>query len=333
MLGHVLDRFLRHVGTGAHDDHHALGVGCAHVFVELVLASGQLGELIHRVLHDGRRRIVERIDGLAPLEVNVWVLRRSAKDRLIRRQSARPVLVHQVVRHHRLQIVHRELLDLGDFVRSAEAVEEVNEGYAGFQRGGLRDQREVHHFLHVVAAQQRPPGLADGVDVLVIAKDRKPLRGDGARGNVHHRRRQFAGNLVHVRDHQQQALRGRERRSQRAALQCAMECPSRSGLTLHLDHERNCAPYIRLAVRRPLIRPLAHWGGWRDRINGDDFVDFMCNVCRRLVSVDRNFRSSAHFDKSIRFEIMLAPGGSRRRKENICDGFTIKLTPAYHRGL
>ena len=50
--GQVLDGLLRRFGAGAHQDHHAFGVRRADVFIQLVLAPGQLGELVHRLLHD-----------------------------------------------------------------------------------------------------------------------------------------------------------------------------------------------------------------------------------------------------------------------------------------
>src|SRR5690606_41443224 len=40
--------------------------------------------------------------------------------------------------------------DLVDLVRGAEAVEDVQERHARFERRRLRDEREVHHFLHRV---------------------------------------------------------------------------------------------------------------------------------------------------------------------------------------
>ncbi len=64
----------------------------------------------------------------------------------------------------------------------------------------------VHRFLYRIGRQQCEAGLAGGHRILVIAKNRQRLRRDRARGDVDHRRRQFARNLVHVGDHQQQAL-------------------------------------------------------------------------------------------------------------------------------
>ena len=56
----------------------------------------------------------------------------------------------------------------------------------------------------------------------MVAKNRKTLRGNCTRGNMEDGRRQFAGNLVHIGDHQQQALAGGKGSRERAGGQCAV---------------------------------------------------------------------------------------------------------------
>ena len=99
----------------------------------------------------------------------------------------------------------------------------------------------------------RPAGRAAGHDVAVIAENRKRLRGQRARRDVKHRRRQFAGDLVHVRDHQQQALRRRERRAERAGLQRAVDRAGRAAFALHFDDGGHGAPEILHPAGRPRI--------------------------------------------------------------------------------
>ena len=83
---------------------------------------------------------------------------------------------------------------------------------------------------------------------------------------------QFAGDLVHIGDHQQQTLRGGEGGGQCAGLQCAVDGAGRAAFGLHFDHRGNCSPKILPAFGRPLIRELAHAGRRRDGINGDHFT-------------------------------------------------------------
>jgi hypothetical protein len=81
--------------AGAHDDDDPLGLGVAVVLDDPVLAPGVAGDLVHDVLHDRGRAGVERVDGLARLEVHVGVLRGPPHERVLGRQGAGPVLAHQ----------------------------------------------------------------------------------------------------------------------------------------------------------------------------------------------------------------------------------------------
>ena len=133
---------------------------------------------------------------------------------------------HDVVRHD---------LDLGDFVRGAETVEEMQEWNARFEGGGMGDEGEVLRFLHRSRAEHRPTGRARGHHVAVIAEDRQCLCGQRSRSDMKYRRRQFAGDFVHVRNHQQQTLRGSEGAAERAGLERAMDRAGRAAFALHLD--------------------------------------------------------------------------------------------------
>src|SRR5664279_4284007 len=63
-------------------------------------------------------------------------------------------------------------------MRGAEAIEEMQEGYARLQRRGVRNQRQVHRLLHRVRRQQGESSLASGHGIRVIAEDGQGLRGD-----------------------------------------------------------------------------------------------------------------------------------------------------------
>ena len=121
---------------------------------------------------------------------------------------------HGVVVDQRPQVVVVEQGDLVDLVRRAEPVEEVQERHPGPQRGGVGDGGEVVRLLHAAGGEHRPAGGAGVHHVAVVAEDRQGVRGDRAGGDVDRARRQLAGDLEHVRHHQQQALRRGERRGQ-----------------------------------------------------------------------------------------------------------------------
>ena len=114
--------------------------------------------------------------------------------------------------------------------------------------------------------------MTDRHHILVIAVNRKRVRGDGARRDVENRAGEFTRDLVHVGDHQQQALRGGEGGGKRAGLQSAVDRARRAAFGLHFDYEGDCAPKILPAFGRPLVCEFTHGGGWRNRINRDNLA-------------------------------------------------------------
>ena len=150
----------------------------------------------------------------------------------------------------------------------------------------MSDQRDVLRLLYRRRAQHREAGRARRHHVGVIAEDRQRVRGDRSRGNVDHRGRQLAGDLEHVRDHQQQPLRGGERGRQRAPLERAVERAGGAGLALHLDHVGHGAPKVRTMRRAPGIGQLAHRRRRRDRVDRDHLAELVGHLRRGLVAVD-----------------------------------------------
>ena len=130
----VFDGFVRGFCAGAHHDDDALGIGSANVIEQVILASDELGELVHRCLHFGRSDVVVGIGALANLEEDVGILRRAAQHRMIGRERALAVLDDAIHVDHGAHVVFVEHFDLVDFVRGAESVEEMQEGNARFER-------------------------------------------------------------------------------------------------------------------------------------------------------------------------------------------------------
>src|ERR1700733_777296 len=125
----------------------------------------------------------------------------------------------------------------------------------------------------------------------MVAKDRKALPGDGTRGDVENCRRQLTGDLVHIRNHQQQALRRSKGGGECASLQCAMDGAGCTTLALHFDYGGDRAPNVGLVGGRPLVRPLAHS---RRRCNGIDcyyFVNLMSYIGGSFISVESDLNS------------------------------------------
>ena len=227
-------------------------------------------------------------------------MRRAADHGVIGRECSRAVLDHAFFIDHLEQYLVRQGDDFRDLVRSAEPVEEMQKRNTRFERGRVRDQRQVLRLLHRRRAKHCPAGRARGHHIAVIAEDRQRLCRERSRGDVKHGRRQFAGDLVHVRDHQQQSLRRRERRAERAGLKRTVDHSGSAAFALHLDHGRNRAPQILHASCRPRVRPFAHRRRRRDRINRDHLVERICDARHRLIRI-QHFVSSLHGAERIRY--------------------------------
>ena len=286
-LRHEVGRGLRGgLRARSHRDDDALGVGGPVVLGEAVMAPGPLGQRIHRLLDRGGDPRVERVDRLARLEVDVRVLCRAADERPFRRERPATVIADEVGGDKRQQVVVGEQLDRVQLVRGAEAVEEMDEGDPGAERRGLGHHRQVVGLLHGCRGEQRESGLADRHHVGVIAEDRQRLRGQGARRDVEDARGQLAGDLVHVGDHQEQPLRGREGGGQRSTLERPVERPGGTALTLHLHHRGHASPDVLAALAGPLVGQLGHRGRGGDGVDAADLVEPVGGRDRRLVAVD-----------------------------------------------
>jgi hypothetical protein len=150
LAGQEFHGLVRGLGTAAHHDDDALGIGSSDILEEPVLASDSLCKAVHHPLDDIGRLQIVGVDRLTCLEEHIGVLRRTAKYRVIGRECPLTVRADLLVVDERPHVIVGEFLDLHDFVGGPEPVEEVEEGDAGFQRGSLRDQDEIHHLLHAV---------------------------------------------------------------------------------------------------------------------------------------------------------------------------------------
>ena len=108
--------------------------------------------------HDGGNRQVVGVGALAPLEVDVGILRRAAQLGMLgvhRLGAERGQLLPVHKAGHVLVVDHLDLLHL---VGGPEAVEEVQEGDARLQRRQMGDQGQVHAFLDRGGAEQGEAG-------------------------------------------------------------------------------------------------------------------------------------------------------------------------------
>ena len=169
-----------------------------------------------------------------------------------------------------LIIPDRDLLDL---VAGAEAVEEVDEGDLAGQRREMGDGAEIHDLLHVALAEHGKAGLAAGHHVGMVTEDVQRVGGNGTRGNMEHAGELLGSDLVHIGDHQQQALRRRVGGRQSAGAEGAVHRAGRAGLGLHLDDLHAGAEDVLQSVGAPLVNKVGHGARGGDGVNRGNFAE------------------------------------------------------------
>ena len=281
----VVDDLLEGVAEGSHADHDAVGVGGA-VVVEQAVVGAELGvDLVHIVFHDRGQGVVGAVDGLAVLEVDVAVLMRAARVRVLGVEGVVAERLDGIHVDHILEVVEVPDGDLLDLVGGAEAVEEVQERQAALNGGQVSDGREVHDLLDVALGEHGKAGLAAGHDVGVVAEDVQGVRGDLTGGHVEDAREALGGDLVHVGDHEQQALRRRVGRRESAGAQRAVHGAGSAGLGLHLDNLDRVTKDVLDALGCPLIDVVGHGAGRGDRVDARHLGEGIRRPRRCLVAV------------------------------------------------
>ena len=113
--------------------------------------------------------------------------------------------------------------------------------------------------------------------------------GQGAGAHVEHGGGQLAGDLVHVGDHQQQALGSGEGGGQGAGGQGAVHGTGRASLGLHFGDLHGLAEQVLTLLGGPLIGHLRHGGGRRDGVDGCHVAERVCDMADGGIAVHGHF--------------------------------------------
>ena len=256
--GEIIHGLFSGLCGGAHENHHPLRVRRAIVVKEVVGATGHLPDLRHVMLHrrgDGCELLVA---GLPALEEDVRVHRGTPGGGVLRVQGVGPERLQRLHVHQGTQVLIVQHLNLLDLVGGTEAVEEVKEGHPAVDGRQVGHGPQVHHLLRRRGRQQGEPGLPHPHHIRVVPEDGQGVGGQGPGGHVEHPRQHLTGDLVHVGDHQQQALGGCVGSGQGAGLQRTVDRAGGAALGLHLHHLHRLAEEVLLSVGRPLVHVLRH---------------------------------------------------------------------------
>ena len=289
----VVDDLLGHIADGAHGHDDAVGLGMAIVVKQLIVGA-QLGiDHVHVLLHHGGQLCIVLVAGLAVLEEDVAVFVAAAHMRMLGVQGVTAELGHSVHIAHILQVLIVPNGDLLDLVAGAEAVEEVDERHLAGKGGQMGHGGQVHDLLHIALAQHGKAGLAAGHYIAVVAEDVQRLGGHGTGGHMEHGGQLLGCDLVHIGDHQQQALGSGIGSGQSAGAERAVNGTGCAGLGLHLHHFDLGAKDVFQTVSGPLVHKVGHGRRRGDGVDGRYFRERIGYMRRGVVAI-HGFHFSNH---------------------------------------
>ena len=119
----------------------------------------------------------------------------------------------------------------------------------------------------------------------MISEDGQRVIGQSAGAHMENAGQQLAGDLEHIRDHQQETLGGGEGGGQGAGRQRTVNRAGRTGFGFHLGDMNGLAEKILTAGRGPLVGDFRHGGGRSNRVNGCHIAERICDMADGCVAV------------------------------------------------
>ncbi len=308
--GEVVDSFFNSLRYRADSDDDAVCVGCAVVVEEVIFAAGDFRDFSHVAFDDVGHCVVVLVAGFAVLEEYVAVLGHTACYGSIGGEGAGAEVSQCLAVQKRFELILFEHLDFLYLVRCTEAVEEVHERHAGLERCEVCHGGKVHHFLHGAFGEHGEACLTDRHDVLMVTENREGVRCESTGRYMEYRRKKFAGDFVHVGDHQEQTLRCSIRGGEGTGLERTVHCTGSTAFRLHFLYKDCLAEDVLAACCRPLVDVFSHSrrrcdgvdgghlrehiadvGGCLITVAGQEFFFFTHNVCNRGYLRKMNYMS------------------------------------------
>ena len=253
-----IDGFFNGFTAGTHSNNQTICFRIAVVIKQMILTTGDFIYFLHVSFYQFRNRFIEAVGNFTLLEIDVRVLSSTANDRMIRVQRIATERFNSFKVGYLRHIFVIDKLDFLNLMGSTETVKEMNERNATFQSGQMSHQAQIHGLLHAVGSQHSKTGLTSSHYVLMIAENIQRVSCQRTRANMENGRQQFAGNFIHIRDHQEQALRRRISGRQSASLQRTMHRTSGASFRLHFYYANRLTEKIFLSLSSPLIHMLRH---------------------------------------------------------------------------
>ena len=171
----MVDGFAGGIGSRAHKDNHAIGIFSTVVGEEMVLSTGDLGNLAKVLLHHFGHIVIVAVASLTMGEERLGILGGTSGDRTLRGHGALAEALDVFTIHQRTDVLLVHDFHLVVLMRCAETVEEIDERHTGLEGSQVGNSRHIHHLLHGTFAKHGEARLTAGHHVLVVAENTKGM--------------------------------------------------------------------------------------------------------------------------------------------------------------
>ena len=201
---YLTDRF----SYRTHRNNHAVGIFSSVIVEQIIFSACDYSQFIQVFFYYFRNSIVKRIWSLASLEVDIRILSSTSGYRSFRIQSSLTEIGQSLLVNQRNNVFLCQSFNFLNFVWSSETIEEVHKRNTGLQSSQVSHSRHIHYLLHRSGTEHGKTSLTSCHNILMIAKDWQCLSSQSTSRHMEYSRKQLPCYFVHVRNHQQQPLRG-----------------------------------------------------------------------------------------------------------------------------
>ena len=311
----VVDSFFRNIRAAAHDNENALCIGCADVIEQVVSPAGQIADFFHVVFNDLGNLCIVDVCSFTALEIDVGILRGTGLMGMLGVECTLTETLNGIVIEQLCHILVFDLFDLLNLMRGAEAVEEMNERQARLDCGKMGHECKIHNFLYGSGSEHCKTRLTCAHNVTVIAENGKRMSCECACRNMENAGKHFAGDFVHVGDHQKKTLRSGECGCQCACRKGTVNCACCAALGLHFRNADLLTEKILPALCAPFIGNFCHGRGRSDGVNSRNIGKCVCDMRRSGIAIDSDGLCHRDF---ILLENLLALRTAAARKMQPC---------------
>ena len=222
---------------------------------------------IHIFYNRVHRADVRGVACFTMLEEGFRLLRRAQEMGMLGIQGMLTEAAYCVPVHHFPKVLIIPYFDLLVLMRGTEAVEEMHHGKLSCDGSQMGYCRQVHDLLNAIGAEHGETGLPAAHNIGMVTEDGQSMGSQGTGSHMEHRRGMLAGQLIHIRDHQEQTLGCCKGGGISACSDGSVYGTCRTTLGFHLNDIYLLTEEILSSGSRPLIHAFRHGGGRRDGID------------------------------------------------------------------